>query len=128
MNAVPVPYIHITDLFFHVEISQAVGSDAGDAWLLEQRSVCSRKRSQSPKSTRTNTRSALYHHRETGNDRQAEPMGTYQIKATKTQPQLESEIASVRRLLEEDPRLDIGLLYTDAAHSVLHRLGRLNSI
>ncbi len=30
MNALPVPYLHITDLFFHVEISQAVGSDAGD--------------------------------------------------------------------------------------------------
>ena len=138
MTTISIPNIHaihIADLFFHAEISQAVGSDASDAWLRQQRTVCPSKQPiHSPKSAISNTRSAAPRcRRETSSDLRSEhgrsSKGSYQIKESPTESrlELESEIASIRRLLDGESQVDIGLLYTDAAHTVLHRFDRLNS-
>jgi hypothetical protein len=122
--------LHITDLFFQAEISQAVGSDASEAWLLEQTSLGARKRSHSPMSAtqsppRRCSETSCINHR-AGQSQSS--MASCQIKASpmESQLQLESEIENIRLLLDENSRLYIGLLYTDAAHTVLHRFGRLN--
>jgi hypothetical protein len=132
MTTLRISNIHITDLFFHAEINQAVGSDASEAWLLEQRSVCPRKPLHSAKLARPHDRSTPQHRSETSSDRRPEgpSMASRQIKASPQEEpgQLESAIASIQLLLGEESRLDIGLLYTDAAHTVLNRISRLNSI
>jgi hypothetical protein len=123
--------MHITDLFFHTEISQTVGSDVSDAWLLEQESVGSSKRT---RSSTYNTQSAprcLVTSSVCRSGQEQPAKGScFQIQSspTESRTQLESDIESIRLLLDEELGLDIGLLYTDAAHTVMHRLDRLNSI
>jgi hypothetical protein len=111
--------MHITDLFFQEEISSIAGSDASDQWLLS--SLHSALRSQhSPPYSPRNCR------REPESERPASRPGT---PSEATASCTESEFD----LLSQSQNIDvlgdrIGLLYTDAAHTILCELRPRDSI
>jgi hypothetical protein len=127
---IPVPDIHITDFFFHAEISQAMGSEAGDAWLTDQRSVGPRKPTIAPKLANPKAKSIPRCSKASGDRRSSQGRSSTwscQIEIPPTK-QLESERAYALHFLGKELRLDNDLLCSDAAQTVLRRLGRSNSI
>jgi hypothetical protein len=129
---------HITDLFFRSELAQMAGSDAGDKWFREHSrgAVSNRFNSlHSPLSADCNPTSPRQNL--APSHRSAETDGPK--SACKLPNQEYSNLSSLS--MDEDDLLcdmgshklfqncgnDIGLLFTDAAHTVLTRLGSRKS-
>jgi hypothetical protein len=120
--------IHIADLFFHAEITRAAGRKASDQWLSDQ--VAARPRrssisSSAPDSPRSYA-SYIDHSKSACNesDRSQSPSNICQAGRTELDCVLLSDID----ICEELGDL-VGLLFTDAAHTVLRQVKcRRNSL
>jgi hypothetical protein len=110
--------IHITDLFFHEEIARAAGRKASDQWLSEQ--VFARTRLSSTSSSAPDSpRSSMDHSKPACNglDRSQSPSNTSRADIT------ESECMQLSDLdIDEEIGDRVGLLFTDAAHTVLRHV------
>ena len=105
--------IHITDVFFHAEIARALGRKASDQWLFEQL-----RPSISPTSSGQSC--------EGGGERawrESEPCQSSLGTSTSADQTVEYECA-MRSDIEIDKELGdlVGLLFTDAAHTVLPQI------
>ncbi len=115
--------VHITDVFFHAEIARAAGRKASDQWLSEQtRSPISSSSPRSPAPARFGKDEAEQACRE-----------SERSHCSNTRPpanQMESECVLLSDIEIDDELGDrVGLLFTDAAHTVLwHVKNRRNSL
>jgi hypothetical protein len=127
--------VHITDLFFHAEISRVLGKDASDIWISEQQDLnMPSNRPSSPLTPKLGFRALAA----VGNSRKScdttshhLSLPTYDSIDTSMQTtdawQILSEVASPDRSSDPDLSNNIGLLFTDAAHVVLQHCVRAKS-
>ena len=113
---------HITDLFFRSELAQLAGSDAGDKWFCQQTQggTCD-----CPYSTSSRPNPDAPAHRPAEPDSpKAERKQLNQDISIPTYLSMDEDLPcpleSSKRF--QDCENDIGLLFTDAAHTVLTRL------
>ena len=132
---------HITDLFFRSELIQLAGSDAGDRWFREQSRGAAFHRLdvlalKSPSSADTSKLKSPRPKPDAPSHCPAEPeCPKFECKMlnqdTSNPAYLSMDEDSPFQLksseLSQDCENDIGLLFTDAAHTVLTRLSSRNS-
>jgi hypothetical protein len=116
--------IHITDLYFQAEIAQVFGSAASRAWYYEHgiRTRSTNSRVQTPTSLVTARRSQydpLSSSQPDSLRSDRSMIAQSQKHLEKAEPDLQSEILKLQSLASLQPGYNFGLLYTDAAHTVL---------
>jgi hypothetical protein len=125
---------HITDLFFRSELAQMAGSDAGDKWFREHSrgavlNRCNRLALHSPLSADSSPKSpppGLSHRSaETDSPKSACKLPNQEFPNLSSLPMDEDELPFHLKSskLFQDCGVDIGLLFTDAAYTVLTHLG-----
>jgi hypothetical protein len=129
---------HITDLFFRSELAQMAGSDAGDKWFREHSrgaflNRCDRLALHTPLSADSNPTSQppdLSHRSaETDSPKSAFKLPNQEFPNLSSMPMNEDDLPFHLKSskLFQDCGIDIGLLFTDAAYTVLTRLGSRKS-
>jgi hypothetical protein len=126
------PAIHITDLFFHSEITRVAGSDIGDQWISERVAIEGRLnswtlRSPSDSATPSPLNSSQPSPQYRANNYLGSASDAQSSDSTEKMPQLhtqyESECTSLSDIIIDEEMGDrLGLLYTDAAHTVLRHI------